>query len=109
MAKIYILQKDITYYFKHREFSDIFTKNDHTSDNSVQMNIKFTFTVYEYIIYNNIYICKLCFLFIPTLLEHIHMLVTLVLYSHYLFKQVYLIIMTSRSSLPNCEHDSSYQ
>ena len=109
MAKIYILQKDITYYFKQREFSDIFTKNDHTSDNSVQMNIKFTFTVYEYIIYNNIYICKLCFLFVPTLLEHIHC------WSHWFHIHIifssrfYLIIITSRNGLPNCEHDSSYQ
>ena len=38
-----ILQKDITYYFKHREFSGIFTVNNHISDNSGQ--IKFTFTV----------------------------------------------------------------
>ena len=45
-----ILQKDITYCFKYREFSGIFTVNYHISDNSVQINIKFTFTVYEYII-----------------------------------------------------------
>ena len=46
-----ILQKDkIIYYFKYREFSGIFTINDHIFDNSVQINIKFTFTVYEYTI-----------------------------------------------------------
>ena len=45
-----IIQKDIIYYFKYREFSGIFTINDHISDNSIQINIKFTFTVYEYII-----------------------------------------------------------
>ena len=33
---------------KYREFSGIFTINDHISDNSVQINIKFTFTVHEY-------------------------------------------------------------
>ena len=45
-----ILQKDVIYYFKYREFSGIFTINDHISDNSIQIKIKFTFTVYEYII-----------------------------------------------------------
>ena len=45
-----IIQKDIIYYFKYREFSGIFTINDHISDNSIQINIRFTFTVYEYII-----------------------------------------------------------
>ena len=47
-----IVLKDITYYFKYREFSGIFTINDHVSANSIQINIKFTFTVtaYEYII-----------------------------------------------------------
>ena len=34
---------------KYREFSGIFTINDHISDNSIQINIKFTFTVHEYI------------------------------------------------------------
>ena len=50
LKKNYILQKGITYYFEYREFSGIFTINDHISDNSIQINIKFTFTVYEYII-----------------------------------------------------------
>ena len=45
-----MLQKNIIYYFKYQEFSGIFTINDHISDNSIQINIKFTFTVYEHII-----------------------------------------------------------
>ena len=45
-----LLQKDRTHYFKYREFSGIFTINDHISDTSIQINIKFIFTVYEYII-----------------------------------------------------------
>ena len=40
-----ILQKDIIYYFKYWELWGIFTKNDHISDNSIQINIEFTFTV----------------------------------------------------------------
>ena len=59
-----IIQKDIIYYFKYREFSGIFAINDHISDNSIQIKIKFTFTVYEYItayeyilLSNLIYIC----------------------------------------------------
>ena len=46
----WVFQKYIIYYFKYREFSGIFTINDHISDNSIQINIRFTFTVYEYII-----------------------------------------------------------
>ena len=51
------------YYFRYGEFSGIFTINDNISDNSIQINIRFPFTVYEYkIVYeyillsNNIYI-----------------------------------------------------
>ena len=51
------------YYFKYGEFSGIFTINDNISDNSIQINIRFPFIVYEYkIVYeyillsNNIYI-----------------------------------------------------
>ena len=54
------------YYFKYGEFSGIFTINDNISDNSIQINIRFPFTVYEYkIVYeyillsNNIYIYML--------------------------------------------------
>ena len=43
-----LLQK--AHYFKYRTFSGIFTINDHISNNSIQINIKFIFTVYEYII-----------------------------------------------------------
>ena len=47
-----ILQKYKIYYFKYREFYDIFTINNQIFDNSIQINIKFTFTaVYEYISY----------------------------------------------------------
>ena len=45
-----ILQKDIIYYLKYRELSSIFTITDHMSDDSIQINSKFTFTVFEYII-----------------------------------------------------------
>ena len=58
-----ILQRDIIDYFKYQEFSSIFTIKDHISDNSIQINIKFTFTVYEYttlyeyiLLFNYIYI-----------------------------------------------------
>ena len=58
-----IIQTDIIYYFKYRQISGIFTIMIN-SDNSEQINIKFTFTVYEYIIVygyillsNLIYIC----------------------------------------------------
>ena len=39
-----ILPKDRKYYFNYRELWGIFTKNDHISDNSIQINIKYTFT-----------------------------------------------------------------
>ena len=38
------------YYFKNRQFSGIFRTKDQISDNSIQINIKFTFTVCKYII-----------------------------------------------------------
>ena len=41
------LQKDIIYNSKYREFSGIFTINDHISDNSVQINIKFILSLVE--------------------------------------------------------------
>ena len=63
-----IIQKDIIYYFKYREFSGIFTINDHISDNSVQINIKFTFTAYEY----NEYILLSYLIFIYTYQEYIY-------------------------------------
>ena len=61
-----LLQKNMKYYFKYGEFSGIFTINDNISDNSIQISIRFPFTVYEYkIVYeyillsNNIYIYML--------------------------------------------------
>ena len=44
-----ILQKDKIQYLKYREFRDIFTFtiNNHILDNSIQINIGFTFIVYE--------------------------------------------------------------
>ena len=114
------LQRDIIHYFKYREFSGIFTIIDHISDNSIQINIRFTSTVYEYIIvyeyillsnfmyilyllYIFIYICvcvfryvyiyiyiNCVFLFILTLSQHILTLVALVSHSHILFQLVLL-------------------
>ena len=45
-----ILQKDNIYYFKYRGFEGIVTINNHIFDNSIQINIKFTFIVHEYMI-----------------------------------------------------------
>ena len=53
-----ILQKDKIYYFKYRYFYGIFTINNCISDNSIQINIKFTFIVYEYSIKNSIVMNK---------------------------------------------------
>ena len=142
---------------------------DSISNNSIQINLKFTFTMYQYIIvygyisyytiwYIYIYVCvsmclsahkwptnkmsviymeswkqcalpvittialwqlmylgtlisyilfidKLCVL---TLSQHIHTLVTLS-HLHNLYQLVYLIIVTRENSLPNREHDRSYQ
>ena len=61
-----IIQKDIIYYFIYREFSGIFRIIN--SDNSIQINIKFTFTftVCKYTIVYNIWTCVFC------LLQHCH-------------------------------------
>ena len=41
------------------------TINDHISDNSIKMNIKFTFTVYEYlIVYEYILLSNLIYIYI---------------------------------------------
>ena len=66
----------------------MFTKDHRISDNSVQINIKSTFTVYEYIIVYEymLFSISFVFLFIVTLSQHIHTLVTLVSYSHNLFQ-----------------------
>ena len=48
-----VLQKDKIYNFKYRECTintDICTINNHIFDNLIQISIKFTFTVYDYII-----------------------------------------------------------
>ena len=88
------LQRDITYYFKYREFSGIFTINDHISDNSIQINIRFTSTVYEYIIVyeyillsNFMYILYLLYIFI-----HIYMCVCLGIYIYiYIYKLCFFV------------------
>ena len=69
-----MLHKDITYYFKYREFSGIFTVNDHISDNSIQINIKFTFTVCEYtVVYEYYeYILLSCFVYCNIVATHTH-------------------------------------
>ena len=61
----FILENGKIYYFKYREFLGIYTINNHISDNLVQININFTFIVYEYIIlslymyiYKNAKICQ---------------------------------------------------
>ena len=66
----------------------MFTKDHRISDNSVQINIKSTFTVYEYIIVYEymLFSISFVFLFIVTLSQQIHTLVTLVSYSHNLFQ-----------------------
>ena len=51
----------------------------------------------------------MCSLFIVTLSQHIHTLVTLVLHLHNIFQLGLLDHFTKRNSLPNCEHDPSYQ
>ena len=48
------LQNDICY-FKYKDFKGIFTVNDYISDNLIQINIKFTFTLYDIYLYINIY------------------------------------------------------
>ena len=60
-----ILQKDTIYYFKYRGIlRHIFTINDHISDNSLQINIKCTFTVFEYIILYEYYEYVLLYIYI---------------------------------------------
>ena len=53
------------------------------SGNSIQINIKFTFTICEYIVVYEYYeyILFSCVLFIATLSQHIHTMVTLVSHS----------------------------
>ena len=87
-----ILQKDIIYYFKYWGFSGIFTINDHISDNSIQINIRFTFTAHEYIIvYKYILLSNFrsILYIIYYIYIHTHTLVTPVLHSHNLFQLVF--------------------
>ena len=78
--------KDI-YYFKYREISCIFTINDHNiSDSSIQISIKFAFTVYVYISYypiwyTYIYIYK----YIYTLYTYYIYIYTLHIYYIYMY------------------------
>ena len=126
-----ILQKDIIYYFKYRELSGIFTINYHISDNSIQINTKFAFTVYEYILLSKLiyiyiyayyiyiyilYICMYIYIYelcVFCLLQHCRNAYTR--WSHWFHIQIifsswfYFIIVTSRKSLPSCEYDPSYQ
>ena len=50
-----ILKKDIIYCLKYQKFYVIFSINNHISNNSIQINIKFTFTMYEYTIVHEVY------------------------------------------------------
>ena len=78
----------------------MYTINDHISDNSIEINIKFTFAVYKYtIVYEYIQHCLNADTH-QSNWSHIH-----IIFSSWF----YLIIVTSRNSLPNCEHDPSYQ
>ena len=131
-----ILQRDIIDYFKYQEFSSISKIKDHISDNSIQINIKFTFTVYEYTtlyeyillfnyiyIYMNIYIIYILYIYniyyiyinivFFCLLEHCQNTYTRLsrwFHIHIIFSSWFnLIIVTSKNSLPNCEHVPSYQ
>ena len=54
----------------------LFTINDHISDNSIQINIKFTFTVYEYILLSSFlhiqYIYKYIYIYIYNIYIYIY-------------------------------------
>ena len=63
------------------------TINDHISDNSIKMNIKFTFTVYEYlIVYEYILLSNLIYIYI------LYIYVLYILYIFYIYKYVYRYI-----------------
>ena len=121
-------------------------------NNSIQINTKFTFTVYEYIIvFENILLSNLIYIYIYIyiiqyniciyiqiiyseltqsssrrvssfkdselcvfcLMQHCHN--TYTRWSHWFHIHIifsscfYLIVVTSRNCLPNCEHDPTYQ
>ena len=83
------------------------------SDNSIQINIKFRFTVYEYIIYMNIsyyliwyiYIYELCVFFVYCNIVATH---THDGHTGFTFIWSFPAGFTSRNGLHNCEHDPSY-
>ena len=63
------------------------TINDHISDNSIKKNIKFTFTVYEYlIVYEYILLSNLIYIYI------LYIYVLYILYIFYIYKYVYRYI-----------------
>ena len=94
-----ILQKDIIYYFKYRGFSGIFTINDHISDQSIQLNIKFTITVYEYIVvYEYILLSNLIYIIYYLIhfdIVYIYMYIYVYIYIHiyiYIYICIYIYI-----------------
>ena len=81
------------------------------SDNSIQINIKITFTVREYII---VHIYKLCvFLFIATLSQLIRAMSRLVSHSYDLFQLVLLVetayIIVNMIQFINKEASATYK
>ena len=93
---------------------------------SIQINIKFTFTIYEYILLSNYIYIIYIYIYIYNIYNIYIYFVFFCLFKHcrntcthwsHRFPHIhiifsswfYLIIVTSRNSLPNCEHDSSYQ
>ena len=76
------------YYFRYREFWAIFTINDHISDYSIQINIKFTIAVHDiwlymnisyypiwYILYMDIYIYIYVYIYIYIIYGHLYMII----------------------------------
>ena len=91
-----IFQKDIIYYFKYREFSGRFTINNQISDNLVQINIKFAFTVCEYILLSN-FICLYIFTYTDNFIlsvyiyRQFYIVCTFILY---IYRQFYIVCMS---------------
>ena len=105
----------------------MFTKDHRISDNSVQINIKSTFTVYEYILLSNliyiyIYIYILSYyiyIYMHICIIYLHIYIYIYMnfmffiycnivanHTHNLFQ---LVLLVETDGLPNCEHDPSYQ
>ena len=112
LEKMFI-QKDKICDFKQQELEGIFTINNHVFHNSIQINIKFTFIVYEYMIDDVLYLLQYCRNSTHTHTHthtHMHTHWSNWLHIHIIFPGCfYLIIVTSRNRLSNCEHDPSYQ